>query len=86
MTDRNTPDLRPPSAPLDHWWFFPFPFSCLLLSLLARSGVLLSLSSPSQTLSRKTERGSVSEYFLTAQQPGWLPCMGKFGFPSSLVL
>lgn len=86
MKWRNTPDLRSPFAPLAHWCFFPFLFFCFLLPLLARSGISLSLSSPSQTLSRNTEHGSVSEYFLTAQRTCWLPCMEKFGFPSSLVL
>lgn len=58
MSGRNTPDLRSPSAPLVHQWFFPFPFLCLLLLLLARSGILLSPSSPSQTPSRNTEHGA----------------------------
>ena len=86
MTDRTTLDLRPPSASSTHWWFFPFPLSCLLSPLLARSEILLSLSSPSQTPSKNRVRGSVSEYFLTDQQPRWLPRMEKFEFPGGLVL
>lgn len=86
MTDRTTLDLRPPSASSTHSCFFPFLLSRLLLSLLSSSEILLSLSSPSQTLSENTVHGSVFEYFLTDQKPCWLPCMEKFEFPSGLVL